>query len=310
MSRSMRIGARALAAAALTTVAMFGSACGGDFDPASRVTDLRVLAVRADTPYAAPGQSVHLEALAVDPAGRSIAWGWGRCVNPASPSAPGCLAALDPSTVVIENDRSTFDFALPDDVITSLPTAAAAHASVGAVVVACPGVLVAGGDPIPFTCTDAAGGRTLTTSEYVVGVKRIFARATDTNDNPVIDGIAWDGIDWPASEIKDVVPCGQSGNDYGACAASEQHRVTVSVPAASIESGVDAFGTPFQEQVVVQYYATEGIFEHDVRLAGDATTGWAARRESAGRTITMWLIVRDDRGGVAWTERQIRVAAP
>jgi hypothetical protein len=81
------------------------------------VTDLRVLAVRADAPYAAPGQGVHLDALALDPAGRAISWGWGLCVNPASGSAPGCLAALDASTVVIGKDMPSFDFALPDDVI-------------------------------------------------------------------------------------------------------------------------------------------------------------------------------------------------
>ena len=299
---------RALAATATIGAVAFAAACGGDFDPGSRVTHLRVLAVRADAPYAAPGQTVHLEALAVDPRARAITWGWGLCVNPSSATAPGCLAALDRSTVVVESGKSTFDFALPDDVIASLPPAAAGHASVGAVVAACPGVLTAGGEPIPFTCTDAASGRALGTDEYVVGVKRIFARATDTNDNPIMGGVAWDGVDWPASEIKDVTACDESGNDYGACSARDQHLVTVAVPQASIESGVDSFGAPFQEQVVVQYYASEGIFEHDVRLASAATTGWTARSESAGHTVTMWLVVRDDRGGVAWTERQVRVA--
>src|SRR5688500_13893185 len=120
-----------LAAAAFTLV----QGCGGDFDPPSRVTDLRVLAVRADAPYAAPGQTVHLEALAVDPDSRELTWGWGLCINPASTSAPGCVAALDTSTVVIEKGRSGHDFALPGDVITSLPAVAEAHASVRAVVV-------------------------------------------------------------------------------------------------------------------------------------------------------------------------------
>ena len=110
--------------------------CGGDFDPGSRVSNLRVLAVRADAPYAAPSESVHLEALAVDPDGRALTWGWGLCFNPASPSAPGCLAELDPSTVVIAREKSTFEFVLPSDIIATLPPATRAHASVGAVVVA------------------------------------------------------------------------------------------------------------------------------------------------------------------------------
>jgi hypothetical protein len=290
--------------------AVLTSACGGDFDPASRVTDLRVLAVRADAPYASPGQTVHLEALAADPEARPITWGWGLCVNPASPSAPGCLAALDRSTVVIANGRSTFDFGLPGDVIASLPAAAAAHAAVGAVVVACPGELALREGAIPFVCADAIDGRTKSTAEYVVGVKRIFARATDRNENPIITGVTWDGAEWLASDVKEVIACEESGNDYGACTPKDQHRISVAILDASTESGVDSFGAPFREQVVVQYYATEGNFEHDVRLASDTTTGWSARRGAAGRTVTMWFVVRDDRGGVTWQERQVRVAAP
>jgi hypothetical protein len=301
--------ARVVLATALGLVVSLAQGCGGDFDPASRVTDLRVLAVRADAPYASPGQIVHLEALAVDPGARAITWGWGLCVNPASASAPGCLAALDIASVAIEKDQPTFAFALPNDVISALPSVAAGHASVGAVVVACPGELALGPSPIQFVCTDTTNGRALTTAEYVVGVKRIFARTTDVNDNPTIRAVTWDGAEWLPSDVKEVIPCGASGNDYGACSPSEQHLMTVLVPEASTESGVDSFGTPFQEQVVVQYYATEGIFEHDVRLASDTTTGWTARRESAGHTVTMWFVVRDDRGGVAWTERRIRVAA-
>jgi hypothetical protein len=297
----------AAATAAILAITL-APGCGGDFDPASRITDLRVVAVRAETPYAAPGASVHLAALAVDPAARALTWGWGLCVNPMSATAPGCLAALDPSTIIIERDKTTFDFVLPNDVITSLPVGAAGHASVGAVVVACPGQLTSQRGSIPFACVEPADGRNLTTSEYVVGVKRIFARNTDRNDNPVIEGVTWDGADWPSSEIKEVVPCHETGNAYGACTRNEQHLIRVAIPPSSIESGVDSFGAPFHEQVIVQYYATEGIFEHDVRLAGETTTGWTARRGSAGQTVTMWFVVRDDRGGVAWEERQIRVA--
>ena len=294
-----------LVAAALA----FVQGCGGDFDPGSRVTDLRVLAVRADAPYAAPGAAVHLEALVVNPSERELTWGWGLCVNPASSTAPGCLAGLDASTVVIERSRSTFDFALPDDVVTSVPTAARAHAAVGAVVVACPGDLSQQGGSLPFRCIDAATGRALGTDAFVVGVKRVFARMTDKNDNPVIARVKWDGADWTPSDVKEVVPCDESGNDYGACSADEQHVITIDVAEASTEFGIDSFGASFREQVVVQYYASEGIFEHDVRLASDAATGWTARSAAAGRTVQMWFVVRDDRGGVAWVERQVRVAA-
>src|SRR5438132_1286666 len=41
-----------------------------DFTPASFVDTLRVLAVRADKPFAAPGENVQLTALVVDPNGK------------------------------------------------------------------------------------------------------------------------------------------------------------------------------------------------------------------------------------------------
>jgi hypothetical protein len=294
-------------AIALATTVTCAPSCGGDFDPASRVTELRVLGVRADAPYAAPGQSVHLEALAFDAQGRALTWGWGLCINPASPSAPGCVASLETSTLVIQRSLSSFDFTLPADVITSLPPAAAAHASVGAIVVACPGELSQAGGSLPFRCVDAASGQHLGTDAYVVGVKRIFARSVDRNENPVIERVRWDGSDWSAEDVKEVAACDASGNDYGECTANTQHVITVDVPAASTETGIDSFGASFEEQVIVQYYATEGIFEHDVRLASESSTGWTARRESAGSTVKMWFVVRDDRGGVTWEERQVRV---
>ena len=37
------------------------AACTSDFDPGSRVTSLRVLAVRADLPLAHPGEEVQLD---------------------------------------------------------------------------------------------------------------------------------------------------------------------------------------------------------------------------------------------------------
>jgi hypothetical protein len=298
---------RVVAAAGMFATAAVVVGCNGDFDPASRVTDLRILAVRADAPYAAPGQSVHLEALVVEPQGRALTSAWGLCVNPASPSAPGCLAALDASTLVIEHDRRAFDWTIPDDVITKLPVEVQSRAAVGAVVVACPGELHVATGEIPFQCTDGAG-RVLGTDEYAVGVKRIFARTSDTNANPVIAGITFDGVDWPAEEIKDVTSCDESTNDYKQCENAETHAIAVSIPAESAESGVDSFGTSFNEQVVAQYYASEGIFEHEVRFATDTKTGWVARREAAGREVTMWFVVRDDRGGVTWEERRVRVA--
>ena len=51
----------------------------------------------------------------------------------------------------------------------------------------------------------------------------------------------------------------------------------------------------------------EGLFEHDVRVAKDPITKWVARKAAAGQTVTMWMVARDNRGGMTWATRQIRV---
>ncbi|MET0592415.1 MAG: hypothetical protein ABW133_06935 [Polyangiaceae bacterium] len=313
IDRTLREAARRSDALSALVLALFlgvtgNAGCAGDFDPAARVIDLRVLAVRADAPYATAGQTVHLEALVAEPAGRTLTWGWGLCVNPSYASATNCLQGLDPASIVIEQGKTTFDFTLPGDVITSLPSDGAPRASVGAVVVACPGDLSMQAGSIPFRCVDPATGRALETHEYVVGVKRVFARAVDKNENPVIEGITWDGADWPANEIKEVVACDEAGNDYDACAQEQKHGIRVGIPASSVEVGTDSFGIPYDEQVVVQYFSTEGIFEHEVSTVDKPESGWVARRSSAGRDVTMWFVVHDDRGGVTWEQRTVRVA--
>jgi hypothetical protein len=85
------------------------------------------------------------------------------------------------------------------------------------------------------------------------------------------------------------------------------HHVGATVAAGSAETGVDSFGQRFDEQVLVDYYATEGSFSDGARIAGDPVTEWTARSQSAGRAVTMWMVVRDDRGGVDWTTRTVNV---
>jgi len=66
-----------------------------------------------------------------------------------------------------------------------------------------------------------------------------------------------------------------------------------------------------REGIDVAWYATGGAFELDRtgrEGTDDATTsdnGWTAPQAPAA--ITMWVIVRDDRGGVGWADYAIRV---
>ncbi len=316
---------------ALATASLLGalatlSACGEDADPGSRISTLRVMAVRADKPYAKPGDTVNLDALwwdGLDPdrTQRARSWAWATCVNPTGSSVVECFAKIasdaqktgKPPQFALGSDLDVFQLTVPSDVLSSLPDPAKVYAEVGVVLIVCPGTLQlpdpqAGFTPgtFPIQCIDPSG-RSLGLDEFEAGLKRVFVRASSTNANPKIDAITWDGAAWAASDTKTVSACDTTGNRYDRCDASLAHQVALTVTPDSLESGTDEFGQTYDEQIVMQYYATEGIFEYDVKLAKDPQTGWVARSKAKGSTIHMWMVARDNRGGVNWDERKISV---
>jgi hypothetical protein len=201
------------------------------------------------------------------------------------------------------------ELAVPADALSSLPEQARRFASMGVVSAACPGDLSLGEGPggLPFRCQEFKTGRDLALDEFIVGIKRINVRDTERNHNPVITGVNFDGADWPAGEVKDVGSCDTGKFDYDACPGAEKHELPVQLSADSFETGLDSSGESFAENVVIQHYAMEGIFQYEVRVGNSPKNGWVARKAASGQTLTLWFVARDDRGGVSWTTRQARV---
>jgi hypothetical protein len=239
-------------------------------------------------------------------------------VDPTSSEVVDCIDAVDWSSFTIAAPgpgADAHDVTIPADAVSRLPAAVQARATVGVLIVTCPGDLSVASPPpgvratgtLPFTCKDAATGRVLADDEYQVGVKRIFVRTTDRNANPVIAGVVWDGKDWPDGVSQSVQACATGGNDLGKCGSSLVHSVGANAAPGSTETGVDSFGQAYDEQVIVDYYATEGIFDDAVRTAVSPVTKWVGRSQSANRVVTMWMVLRDDRGGVDWVSRTVNV---
>jgi hypothetical protein len=269
------------------------AACSDDMDPSSWVNELRLLAVQADSPFVVPGQTVALHALAYDPAGRTLSWGWGTCIDAGSTLVTDCLHKLNFDELSVATSETTHTLVVPATDATY----------VGVAVVVCPGTIERGTTAgIPVTCVDASG-RTLSISEFEVGVKRLYVRDPALNHNPSISGLTWDGSPWPEGEIK-TSAC--KTTKAGACEEFVEHELTVLAPDAS-EVSVDRDQNPIQESAVVQFYATGGKFEDDVRLFDTASNTWHAQRADAGQLLTFWFVLRDDRGGVSWTSRQVQV---
>ena len=300
--------------------ALFTTACGNDFDPSSRVNTLRVLAVEADLPYAHPGETVSLKALSHDPEGRSLSWGWAVCENPEDQSTLGCVEALRQRARHGEDVRLTtgesldaFSVTVQSDALTRSPKPLPGRALVGVIAVACPGTLddrvekeVTPVDPLPFVCRNERGDR-FSTFDYVVGMKRVFVREDDRNANPEIARVTFDGKDWPETLVPDVAACDKQTNKIDDCAEKLRHAIRVEPTKESVESGTDETGEPFEEQLVVQYYADDGTFEDDVRVASSPETKWVATPSTRGKELQLWLVLRDDRGGVTWAERRVQV---
>jgi len=292
--------------------------CAADFDPGSRVNTFRVLGQEMDAPFAKPGETVHIDSLSYDPQGRTVTWAWGACVNPDASTVQGCLdkiaadsaATGSPQILAQGAGLSSFSYTVPADTLDSLPEAARASALVGILSIACPGELSfeQAAHELPFACKESGSGRVLALDEFVVGLKRVQVRGTDRNQNPRIERVLFDGQDWPEDEVKVVTACNTDGNDYKACDSSKsQHKIGALPSADSVESGRTEFGVDFTEQVIIEYYATEGVFEDEIKVAAEPETGWAARKAASGKDLTLWMVVHDDRGGATWVERHVHV---
>lgn len=294
---------------------LLAAGCDAPLPPGSTIDSFRVMAQQVDQPYARPGETVQLRSLSFDPEARPISWVWASCVNPASNDVDGCINRInqqpDPAAAVFAMGASADapTLTIPSDAISSLPQSARGAATVGVVSAACPGDLSLGDGPggLPFRCLEAGTGRELSLHELIVGIKRIGVRQSDRNQNPVIAGVRFDGEDWPTDEVKSVDWCDRSDFDYGSCPKAAKHQLAALVTPDSFERGQDELGRSFEEQVVIQHFATEGIFESEFRIGAEPENGWVARKSAAGRTLTLWFVAHDDRGGESWTSRQVRV---
>ncbi|MDB4976887.1 MAG: hypothetical protein JWN48_5228 [Myxococcaceae bacterium] len=275
----------------LAYLSVFLPGCADELDPPSRITELRLLAVQADTPFAQAGQTVHLHALAVDPDNRRLSWAWGTCIDATSSLALDCLRGLSFDELTIGEDLTTHTLVVPS---TDAP-------SVGVAIVVCPGAIVRGQtEGIPVSCLDESGAAR-SISAFEIGLKRLYNRDSSLNHNPVIDRISWDGEPWLEGEVKQDSCKRQAASG---CTAYTEHRITVTAPdAAETSLGADASGP---EQAIVSFFASGGEFDDEVRFYDDAETKWHARREDGARLQTFWFVLRDDRGGVSWTSRQVQ----
>lgn len=208
--------------------------------------------------------------------------------------------------------RTLFRLTVPKDALAEFadkPPQAKANAAIGIVFVACPGRLepqlqgTGSRTDIPLKCFDNNTGEELGSDKFTIGIKRVFLREKDENPDPRIAGVLWDGQPWPETEVKTLeAVCNADEKDFGKC-SDPKHTITPQMQEPFVDEGTDELGASFKESVIIQYYATEGIFEFDVKRAVDPETRFAGRRDKKG-DHTLWIVTRDNRGGVSWVKRR------
>ena len=306
-------------------------ACEPNLDQrTSLVSSPRVLAVRADPAEAAPGASVTLTSLYVD-SGGPIATGpfdWAFCdarnplanLGPVDPRCAQRAGAPDSGNVFLELGAASSERAsMPLDACKQFgPDVPSSQPNEP------PGRPV---DP------DATGGyyepvRLSAGSQVAIGLIRITCGVPGAtpeqltaltahdhiNENPSIDALsdATLGTLAVAGEGTTSVMPMQRLNLVASWAACDPTvtRCTGSEGYAYLDTETHAVVLA-REQMRVSWFASGGTFDDD-RTGRDATdtapnteNGWTAPTTTG--TVNMWVVLRDDRGGVGWRAYVITV---
>ncbi len=283
---------------------LLAGACeASGFEVEYRVDTLRVLAVQADLPVAAPGESVNLTTLWADPLGngRPISWAWGYCVNPGSTQIPDCAARL--RTLGFGTDG--YSLTIPSDALDGLPPDAPIG-EVGVIFAACAGTitLAPNSTGAPVSCTDGAGNP-IGRDGFVWGGRRIIVVQGLRNANPVITKIFFDGVEWSPSFAPRIEAC--SAKDVGGCPPETQHVISYQMTPDSQET----YGNGIVEDIVGWFYVSQGTLDN-AYTRPDSSGGtptfqaqWAPTLSDTSHPVQMWFILRDDRGGVTFAQRRL-----
>jgi hypothetical protein len=308
----------------ITLVALmtFGAACANDFEQAHQVTGVRVLATQSDKPYAAPGESVTLQALAVD--ARSNASTRMRtlffpapCVNPERDDVTKCLARLADAFPVRTNldaqllAADSASFTVPADIIeTHGPSLGGPPFGVMfTFFIACAGHVerlektANYPDQPSFGCFDA-GGNLLNSDDYVFAHARTYAYRGLRNENPELEGITFDDV-----------PVEAQGFRFARCTESDERQckkrylnAKVADSAQELDPTSGPPGQALREQVWVSYFVTGGKMENDLNVLFDSRTGRLANTRNgifakgSSGPKTLYVVLRDSRGGASWKQ--------
>lgn len=274
--RTLAKAGRILATSMLAFAAVLASGCAGELPSRALVDDLRVLAIRAEPPEAAPGEKVEFEALIGDPAGngRPLRRGWAIC----NPRDEGVGSCGDPVNIAVLGTTLSASWQVPPDVLDGLDEEER----------------LVGRDVYVVLGVEPEGVSEPNQGEYDIAFKRVRISTSPTpNANPVIDDMTLEGL-----AASGVLPL-ESGSEVDAAVRARK---------GSAEDFIAA-GETYVEDLRFTWLITGGSVADPVSW-GDETgrsgNRWKGPRVDEPREETIWVVLRDGRGGTAWAEQHVR----
>lgn len=272
-----------------------------DLAPDWQVDKLRILGIQADPPEIRPGETATFRALIADPRAASGAVVWIAC--PESEGGDfGCGLSGD------------FDFtdATPEELAEQgfigfepflQPRYVAAPDSLDGLTTfeALDGIYVTVQLAIlPQSVLDGGFGGDFDFNEVEVGYKRLVVSSVDEpNANPEIARFSVDGVTVPPGAVVEI--------DRG-----ESYELGIDlVPGADetyLYTNKDGVTEERHEEPYVAWFSTGGTVREPVTLFGYFSSTWRAPSAvNATSEGTWYAVVRDRRGGMAWTTQRWRV---
>ncbi len=281
----------------LATFALCGG-CGDDFSPYNEVDGFRLLAIRATPPELRPGQDVELTALVVGDDAPRFTWRW--CAVTRGPGERHDCAIQDgeieselPNALLSTSESATFAWPRDPSVTDAFcDLAAQREAPIGA-----PRLDCASDRPELFVRLEvesAAGERVI-----ALHALPLILDEAPCNTNP---------------ELQDVhVEIAGAMKPIEGARIDGEVQLELLVPESAAQSyGTDAVDGGDRELLRATWFVTGGETDamRTVFIPGDATATFAELTRNtwtlpaAPREVTLYLVLRDDRGGVSWLVRR------
>jgi hypothetical protein len=309
---------------ALAVAVLMCVGCGGDLPSYNQLEGFRVLALRASPPSLNGGESTTLDALTFvegepDP-GLLYRWSW--C--PARlPTAMGGDCAFDEAEFARllgldqvelefelgEGATTTFTYPGPPEVYRTACENSAAPEAQGVFVFACEG-----GFPISIRADITYGEQTIRIQKEI----RLLFGSLPPNKNPELGALSFlkvNGQTAPESWPEETAARLSLGERYQVQVEVAETSAERFVPEATV---VDPSPGERQESLYISWFVSSGETDQDrtsfikdgVSLAEFGKNEWLLPKAGDEKrdAARMFLVLRDERGGVSWLSRNVELA--